>query len=434
MISNKSNINIVEREVFSRILPWIKEKEIIALNGPRQSGKTTLLNKIKENLPAEDVVYISFENNQNLTSFLTSPKEFVSAYSQKKNKVYFLFDEFQYVKNGGKILKELYDTFPQAKFIITGSASLAIREIAGALVGRIIYLNLYPFSFGESLQLQEKPLYDYWKKSNGFFRNYLKTGFVDYLPKPIFNSELAKSFELYLIYGGYPRVNTIDSSLKQETLTNLLETYVEKDIIKYLRISDFIQFQNFVRSLAAINGGLLNYSSMSKELGTPYRQVRQYLSQLENTFVIKLINTYATNKTTEIKKTPKSYFLDIGLRNSLVNDFRSINSRPDKGNLIECFVFQQLYFRRRLENNFRYEIKYWRTKQGAEVDFVIEFQDELIPLEVKYQESPDTNLTRSFHNFLNKYKQKKAVVITKNLLTIKKYQDIWVLFFPACFL
>ena len=123
--------------------------------------------------------------------------------------------------------------------------------------------------------------------------------------------------------------------------------------------------------------------------------------------------------------------MDTGLRNSLINDFRAIDSRPDKGNLVECFVFQQLYFRRKLDNNFRYEIKYWRTKQGAEVDFVIKFQDELIPLEVKYQESPDTNLSRSFHNFLNKYKQKKAVVITKNLLSIKKYQDIWVLFFPA---
>jgi len=430
-MSNNSKVDIVEREVFSRILPWIEEKEIIALNGPRQSGKTTLLNKIKEKLPVDDTVYISFENNQNLASFTTSPEEFVSAYCQKKNKVYFLFDEFQYVKNGGKILKELYDTFPQAKFIITGSASLAIREIASALVGRIIYLNLYPFSFGESLLLQGKPLYDYWKKSNSFFRNYLETGFVDYLPKLIFNGELSKSFESYLTYGGYPRVNTIDSSLKQETLNNLIETYVEKDIIKYLKVGDFIQFQNFVKSLSAINGGLLNYSSMSKELGTAYRQVRKYLSQLENTFVIKLINSYATNKTTEIKKTPKSYFLDTGLRNSLINDFRAIDSRPDKGNLVECFVFQQLYFRRKLDNNFRYEIKYWRTKQGAEVDFVIKFQDELIPLEVKYQESPDTNLSRSFHNFLNKYKQKKAVVITKNLLSIKKYQDIWVLFFPA---
>ena len=193
----------------------------------------------------------------------------------------------------------------------------------------------------------------------------------------------------------------------------------------------FMEFQNFVKSLSAINGGMLNYSSISKELGIPYRQIKQSLSQLENTFILKLINTYATNKTTEIKKTPKSYFLDTGLRNSLINDFRAIDSRQDKGNLVESFVFQQLYFRRKLDNNFRYEIKYWRTKQGAEVDFVIEFQNELIPIEVKYQESSDTNITRSFQNFLNKYKQRKAIVITKNLLTIKKYQDIWVLFFPV---
>jgi len=430
-MSNNSNVNIVEREVFNHILPWIKEKEIIAINGPRQAGKTTLINKIKESLPADSVVYISFENNQSLSSFITSPKEFVLAYLQNKNKVYFLFDEFQYVKNGGKILKELFDSFPQAKFIITGSASLAIREIASALVGRIIYINLYPFSFGESLLLQEKPLYNYWKKNNNFFKNYLKTGFIDYLPKLIFSDELKKSFESYLTFGGYPRVNTINTSLKQETLNNLIETYVEKDIIKYLKVGDFMEFQNFVKSLSAINGGMLNYSSISKELGIPYRQIKQSLSQLENTFILKLINTYATNKTTEIKKTPKSYFLDTGLRNSLINDFRAIDSRQDKGNLVESFVFQQLYFRRKLDNNFRYEIKYWRTKQGAEVDFVIEFQNELIPIEVKYQESSDTNITRSFQNFLNKYKQRKAIVITKNLLTIKKYQDIWVLFFPV---
>lgn len=169
-MSNNSNVNIVEREVFSRILPWIKEKEIIALNEPRQSGKTTILNKIKEILPSDDIVYISFENNQNLASFITAPNDYISAYCQRKNKVYFLFDEFQYVKNGGKILKELYDTFPQAKFIITGSVSLAIREIAGALVGRIIYLDLYPFSFGESLLLQKGPLYNYWKKTTFFLK------------------------------------------------------------------------------------------------------------------------------------------------------------------------------------------------------------------------------------------------------------------------
>ncbi|NCO98574.1 AAA family ATPase, partial [bacterium] len=83
-MSNNSNVNIVEREVFNHILPWIKEKEIIAINGPRQAGKTTLINKIKESLPADSVVYISFENNQSLSSFITSPKEFVLAYLQNK--------------------------------------------------------------------------------------------------------------------------------------------------------------------------------------------------------------------------------------------------------------------------------------------------------------------------------------------------------------
>jgi uncharacterized protein len=136
----KSKDNLIPRQILPKVSSWLFEKEIIVINGPRQAGKTTLLFQIKEKLKKEKVVYVNFEDSFQLEAFLKSPKDFVSLQLAQNKKTYFLFDEFQYVKNAGKILKLLFDQFfEKAKFIITGSSSLQIKEIASYLVGRAIF-------------------------------------------------------------------------------------------------------------------------------------------------------------------------------------------------------------------------------------------------------------------------------------------------------
>ncbi|MBM3283313.1 ATP-binding protein [Candidatus Gottesmanbacteria bacterium] len=423
----KSKVKFVERELYPQILKWLHEPEIIAINGSRQTGKTTLLLKLKEQLKGERIVYVNFEDMDQLESFTHSPKDVVSLQLGKSGKTYFLFDEFHYVGNAGKILKLLFDQFPQAKFIISGSSSLRIREIAAYLVGRIVFLTLHPFSFSEYLSYYDKTLFALWQKFNHLFWDFLDDKRLK-LSTLIFESQLKSGFADYLTFGGYPAVATSVIDLKKERLNGLIETYIEKDIIRYLQIGNFLEFKNMTKILSSQIGSLINYSSLSSDLQLSNATVKKFLAALENTFIIKLVPPFFSNRVTEIKKSPKNFFQDLGLRNALISDFREIDFRQDKGAVVENFVFQNLSYRKETS-----QLSFWRTKQGAEVDFVLRYKNEIIPAEVKYQEARQPRLTRSFLSFLNIYKPAKAIVLTKNYNALIKHRQTKVLFLPIYF-
>jgi len=427
-MGKKSNTNFVKREIYSQILSWLKEPEIVAIAGPRQAGKTTILKKLQKEIK-KPVVYLSFENTSSLQDFSKAPLEFVTRHLKKAQKTYFLFDEFQYVKKGGKILKLLYDKFPQAKFIITGSSSLKIKKIASFLVGRVIFFQLYPFSFFEYLQTQKEKLQKEWKDFNKIWKNFLKEGKKPKIPTFLFENEFENAFKNYLIWGSYPAVALSKPDKKKQRLNALIETYIEKDIIKFLKIGNFLEFKNFVKILSAQIGCLLNYSSLQQDAKLTYREVKSFLADLQQTFVIKLLKPYFTNKVTEIKKSPKPYFVDSGLRNALLDDFRELDLRQDIGLLAENFVSQQMFYRYKDE-----KLCFWRTKQGAEVDFVLECQNNVIPIEVKYKEFKKPTFSRSFMSFLKTYKPKKAIIINKNFTGFLEKESTQILFYPLYFL
>lgn len=430
----KSKVKLIKREIYPELLDWLDEPEIMAIAGPRQSGKTTLLKQLKASLKGEKVVYLNFEDSQQLISFQRSPQEFIELQSAKNKKTYFLFDEFQYVKQAGKILKLLFDQFPQVKFIITGSSSLKIRQIASFLVGRVVFFNLYPFSFSEYLFVQDKTLYALWQKSNQALHDFLQNKYFlrnkkNTLPALLFAEKLQRFFEEYLVFGGYPAVVLSTMSKKQKRLIGLIETYIEKDIVQLLQLGDFLEFRNCSSLLAARIGNLINFSSLMNDSRLNYRQAKKFLGGLEKTFVIKLLAPHFTSKTTEIKKSPKVYFIDLGLRNALINDFRELNLRPDQGALVENFVFQNFHYRQETS-----QLNFWRTKQGAEVDFILHGQNEIIPVEVKYQSLEKPQISRSLRSFLANYQPAKALVLNKNLYQIKQFQQTKVLFLPLYFI
>ncbi len=427
-MSQKSKVKFINREIYPELINWLDEPEIMAIAGPRQSGKTTLLKKLKENLQDKKVVYINFEDSQQLASFQRAPQDFVALQLAKNEKTYFLFDEFQHVSYAGKALKLLFDQFPQAKFIITGSSALKIRQIASFLVGRVIFFNLYPFSFSEYLSAKDELLFALWQKFNQFLKAFLQNK-KTVAPALLFEKRLQGFFEEYLIFGGYPAVSLSTLDKKKKRLAGLIETYIEKDIVKFLQIGDFLEFRNFSSLLATRTGNLVNFSSLMSDARLNYRQAKKFLGGLEKTFVIKLLTPFFTNKTTEIKKSPKIYFLDLGLRNALISDFREVDLRPDKGVLAENFALQNLYYRQ--ETN---QLNFWRTKQGAEVDFVLNFQNEIIPLEVKYQPWEKPKISRSLQSFLTHYQPKKAIVLNRNICQLKQFKQTKILFLPLYFL
>ncbi|MEM4367611.1 MAG: ATP-binding protein [Candidatus Aenigmatarchaeota archaeon] len=408
------------RKIEEKLDKWLKRKEVIIIKGPRQSGKTTLLLHLKEKYPGH---YITLEDEDNLKSFEKSPKEFATRYMDKG---ILLIDETQYCKDAGKKIKLIYDLFSdKIKIIATGSGSFDIKvEIGKYLVGRTIYLELLPLDFEEFLLWKTKDLQKIFLDYKNEVRDFLLFG------KPIkakqsFESEFKNLLQEYLIFGGFPAiVKEDDTENKKELLKNLTKTYLEKDVFFFLGIRHLEKFRNLLEYLSFNNGSIIEMSSIMRELKMDYKTLENYLSTLNFTYIIHLVSSFYKNISNEIRKSKKLYFVDTGLRNSIINNFLPLESRTDKGILYENFVLNEL------KSIFGDEIKYWRTTGGAEVDFVLKIENNIIPIEVK----STTKLKKGFYSFIKKYKPKRVLVITENELKMEKINDTTVAFIPHFFI
>jgi predicted AAA+ superfamily ATPase len=416
------------RDILSDLTKWLDRREAYAIKGPRQSGKTTILKILQEKLAVKNVVFLNFEDPDILEAFETNPKEYVKSFMVNTGKYYFLMDEYHYVKNAGKTLKLLYDTFENAKFIVTGSSSL---ELSGAmakfLVGRVFFFELFQFSFHEFLTAKNPRLANVYKEKNNHIKEFLLNGTLFPIEKDIFQKEFIPLLNEYLTFGGYPAViKTEDFETKKTILKNIYDTYISKDIIEFLKISDAFKYRCITRTLAALTGKLMNYNELSSACQSYYKETKQTISILSETYIIQLIHPFHRNPITELKKNPKVYFLDTGLRNYIINNFNPIEKRTDAGAIIENYALICL------RNSFPDKtINYWRTTAKAEVDFILRLNDEIIPIEAKYQTFQKPKISRSLRSFIKTYKPQKALIITKNSWNQEKIENTTVTFVPA---
>ena len=377
----------IKRSLEEKIKKYLKRKEIIAIVGARQAGKTTLMKHILKEL--KNAKFISFEDQEILAMFTQDIDLFIRKYIKDTD---FLFiDEFQYAKQGGKQLKFIYDNY-KTKIIISGSsiAELSIQSIK-YLVGRIFVFTLSPLSFEEFLQYKDKELAEYLNKK---------------ALSPIATNKIFSLYKEYIIFGGYPEVvlaNNIE--LKKEILKNIYNTYLLREIREILQISDDIQLIKLIKALALQIGSLTSHNELSSLTGFKYRELIKYVNILKKTFICLESKPFFTNKRKELAKISKLYFLDMGFRNIVINNFQDINDRTDIGAINENFIASELF-------KMDFSLNYWRTKAGAEVDFVIEINNKLIPIEAK------TNLTspkygKSFKNFITEYKSERGFILSQ---------------------
>lgn len=413
----------IKRDLEIEIKPFLKRKEIIAVTGARQVGKTTFLNYLFRELKKEnnETEFLTFEKEKDLALF-ENIEDFKDYY---KNYDVLIIDEFHYAKDGGKKLKYLFDT-TKTKFIISGSSSLELSfETGKYLVGRMFKFQLHPFSFREFLLAKDKKLLEVL---DGRFPEIFSSGFS---PKKFLgdeiNQRLQKYFEEYLIYGGYPAVAL--AKTKQEKikiLESILENYLLRDIKALLNLETQRELLKIAGFLATQTGNLLNYRELSNVSNLKYKEVLRHLEILENTFIIDLLRPFCRNPRTELVKTPKLYFLDNGFRNYLLSDFKEIEKRNDVGQLVENFVYSAL---KREEIG---KINFWRTKSKAEIDFIFQKEGKIIPIEVKYSLSP--SIGRSFHSFIGKFFPLTSYIFTKGFSGIKKIKKTKIYFIPVYYL
>lgn len=395
----------IKRDLEDKIISRLNDKEIIAILGPRQAGKTTMINNILNNLNDKKINRLSFDDIEILESFEKDIKNFIK--SEIENYDIVFIDEVQYSKESGKKLKFIYDNY-NIKIIISGSSAseLSLQSLK-YLVGRIFIYELFTFSFDEFLRYKNEKLY-YIYLSGKYGDVYLNQ-INDYL------------FE-YESYGGYPRVllQKTDEE-KKEVLKNIYNVYILREIKEIIDIKDNFKLNNLMKILSLNIGNVINYSDISSNLSIDVNELKELLTILEKTYIIKLIQPFYTNKIKEIIKSPKCYFFDLGFRNIILSSF-DIKNRSDYGSLNENFIFANL-----IRKN--YEVKYWRTKTKAEVDFILEKDSDLIPIEVKTSLNNNV-LGKGYISFLDEYKTSQNYILSLNYFDFRIYNQFEIKFLP----
>jgi hypothetical protein len=286
-----------------------------------------------------------------------------------------ILDEVQYGKEAGRKLKYLADK--KRKLWISSSSQIILsKEVLSFLVGRISIIKLYPFSLNEFLKAKEQ--------------------------KELTEQIMKRHIWEHIIYGGYPKVVlTKEAELKKTILKDLYELMILKDIANTFSIDDIGSLEKFTRYLAHSIGNVIVYEKVGSALDLSFQTVKKYLDAMEKSYLIIRIEPFFTNKLKEITKQPKVYFNDTGLRNSIGNNFPL--NLENQGKLFENYILTELI-------KMDLEVKYWQTKSKAEVDFIVNLDNKLIPIEVKLKS--DGKVKRSLRSFIETYKPKLAIVVS----------------------
>ena len=332
---------------------------------------------------------------------------------------YVFIDEIQRKENAGLFLKGIYDMNLPYKFIVSGSGSLELKEkIHESLAGRKRGFELSTLSFEEFVNFKT----DYKHTSPGNTFTELAVFF------DLFKELSFQYLEEYLNFGGYPRVVLeTEISQKQAAIDEIYRSYLEKDMSYLLNIQKTESLTQLVRILAAQTGNLVNVSELSNTLGIAAQTIKNYLWYLEKTFIIQRVPPFFKNIRKEITKASTYYFVDLGLKNYATNQFGNALGTTSAGLLFENFVYISLKEGIHLSPA---TIHFWRTKDKAEVNFVINTGQRVIPVEVKYSYLKQPETTRSFKSFLEKYKPEKAFIVHLGEHMEGRFGDTKIYFIP----
>lgn len=388
---------MIKRAVLPLLVSHLKEKEITLLTGPRQVGKTFLMQLLRETLQkrGEPCLYLNLDIEAD-RPFFTSQKSLLQRVRLEvgEKRGFVFIDEIQRKIDAGLFLKGLYDMNTPYKFIVSGSGSLELKEkIHESLAGRKRIFAIDPVNIFEFVNY--KTGYKYEDRLDDFF---------------VAQNDASLQFlEEYLVFGGYPRVILAETSEKKsEEMKEIYESYVEKDIRGLLTVEKPDAFTNLLKVIASQIGSLVNITELSSTIGISAHTIQAYLWYLEKTFVLLRVTPFYRNVRKEITKAPVYYFYDQGLRNFLLGLF-GLPTIPQvlRGHLFENVVFNLL----RAAMPVGTSIHFWRTRDNAEVDFILQTGLIPIPVEAKYKKLDRPEISRSFRSFLAGYKPSAAYFI-----------------------
>ena len=330
----------------------LKQSKIIVIYGARQVGKTSLVEEI---LSKSRKKVLKLSGDELKTASLFSSRDLKKMKNTVSGYDILFIDEAQKIENVGLNLKILYDSKSDLKIIVTGSSSFELaHSIHEPLTGRAWIYHLHPIALCE--------LKKHWTPH-----------------------EFNKNLEDCLIFGSYPEVFSIKQiSDREEYLHSLSRDYLYKDVLEVEGIRSSQKIKKLLQLLAFQIGSEVSLTELSNRLEINKKTVERYIDLLEKFFVIFALTGFSRNLRKEISQKPKIYFYDLGIRNSLINNFNLMEDRNDIGTLWENFVIAERLKYNNYYKNFA-SAYFWRTYTGAELDYVEEDKGKLNGYEVKWQ-------------------------------------------------
>ncbi|MBU0975097.1 ATP-binding protein [Patescibacteria group bacterium] len=386
--------NYINRYIQKEFLQHFSNHKITVLYGPRQVGKSSLVAFCLTEFLKKNRNYDVFSFNLDKKPLeFSDPDKFIFYIQAKKtnaeNKVIVVIDEAQRMINIGLFVKYIYDKQLGIKFILTGSASLDIKEkIKEPLTGRKKEFFLSPLSFSEILLFK------------GINPNQVTGSFP----------QLTQALEEYMLFGGYPEVVVSPSeSTKIEILKEISESYILRDLVDLFNIKNQFNLSVISSFLAENTTNLLSKRGISQKTGIGKYEVEKILNALDKTFVTWKIYPFSQNKFKELIHMPKIYFNDLGIRNAILGKLLPKLIITDRGKLFEnavALILVDLYE--------KHNLRFWRNINQTEVDFIcLKNTQKIDVFEVKYKWS-GLQLPKSLLSFINQYNNliDKSEVIT----------------------
>jgi len=342
--------NYINREITNGILADFFQGKVIIIAGPRQVGKTTLVESV---LAGKEQV-VKFVGDNPTDREKLENKDFEQLDRLIGDNRYIFIDEAQKIRNIGQTLKLLVDNYAsQKQLIATGSSSLnLLSNTQEPLTGRKYIYELFGFSLREIFKKTE------------------------YLA-------IEKALPDLLIYGSYPEVYLKSGKDRERLLVDIAGSYLYKDILELEQVRNPAILSKLLSALALQTGLEVSLSELSSLVGLDLKTIERYIDLLEKNYVIFRLPPYYLNQRKTLSKRNKIFFYDLGIRNALINNFNALDLRSDVGELWENFLILERFKYRRA--NFVDATQYfWRTYDGAEIDLVEQREGKLFGYEFKW--------------------------------------------------
>lgn len=358
----------INRNATAKILSLSKAFKAVAVLGPRQAGKSTLVRHL-----FKDYTYVSLENPDQREFAFADPKAFLAKHSSGV-----IIDEAQRVPEIFSYLQQILDDEKEpGKYILTGSNNFLLHEkISQSLAGRIALFTLLPLSFSEVFQIRDL-LNEKEMMVQGFY-------------PPIFDQPVQYN-DWYQYY---------------------IQTFIERDVRQIKKISDLTVFERFMRILAGRNGQELNLTSLAVDSGIDVKTAESWISVLSATYIVFLLKPYFNNYNKTLIKRPKLYFYDPGIVCSLlgITDLSHLEYHPLRGNIFESMIVSEM-MKIRMNKGAKVNLYYWRDKTGHEVDVIIDEVSYLKPVEIKSSSTINSSYFENLDYWMNLSGAQKGYLI-----------------------